>query len=372
VAEYYFANPDFVRLGEELGKRGHHVSVLTSIREVDKTEKVRNMAIMEVNPIVTLHRLPHTLTFPTSLIYRTIKQQNIEIIHLLNDLSTNAALASFVSKLVDVPYVYTIQGPGTRLGHPLVDTVISTYHWTVERWIVSGAKTVILLSESLKPSAQELGVEDARIVVVHSGIDPEHFDPHQDKVKNKTQRLREHLGIGDALVLGYLGRLASVKGLDVFLSAVAHIQDEGRGVVALIVGDGAIRNSLQELANRLKVKTVFTGWQQDTLPYYSLMDVFVLPSYSEGLANVLLEAMAMEKAVVATNVGGNPDIVSNGENGFLVPAGDSENMAWALAQLMKDDDLRARIGTWNRQKVERHFSWAASIEKVERLYNQAL
>ena len=108
------------------------------------------------------------------------------------------------------------------------------------------------------------------------------------------------------------------------------------------------------------------------MPSYSLMDIFVLPSFSEGLANVLLEAMAMGKAVVATRVGGNPDIVTNGENGFLVPAGDSKSMSSALRQLIEDDGLRRRIGAQNRQKIEKHFSWTATVKRIERVYNEAI
>lgn len=372
MAQYYFANPDFARLGKELAKRNHHLSVITSIRPVDKPEPVDNVEIFEVNPFVTIYRIPHTLSFVPSFVYRIVKQQGVEVMHLLNDLSTNAAFASLVSRLTDVPYVYTIQGPGTRLGHPLVDTVIEAYHQTVERWIVDRAKKVILLSSGLIPTAEELGVEEDRMAIVPSAIDPTHFSSERSEVKEEAKRLRDELGIHDSLVLGYVGRLAPVKGLEVFFSAVKQIQDEYPNLTILIIGDGALRKNLEETADTLKVRTIFAGWKRDTLPYYSLMDIFVLPSFSEGLANVLLEAMAMEKAVVATKVGGNPDIVLNGENGFLVPAGDSERMASALGRLVEDEGLRARIGACNRRKIEKHFSWNTTVERIERVYCEAL
>jgi glycosyltransferase involved in cell wall biosynthesis len=352
VAEYYFANPDFARLGKELAERNHHLSVVTSIRPVDKREQVDNAEIFEVDPLATLYRLPHTLTFAPSSIYKIVKQQDIEVMHLLNDLSTNAAFASLTSRLTDVPYVYTIQGPGTKLGHPLVDSVIWAYHQTIERWIVNRAKKVILLSKSLIPTAEELRVERDRMAVVPSGMDPTHFSSERPEIKEKAQRLRNELDLNDRIVLGYLGRLTPVKGLEILFSAVRQIQDEYPKLTVLIVGDGALRKNLEAIASKLKVRTIFTGWIKDTMPYYSLMDIFALPSFSEGLANVLLEAMAMEKAIVATEVGGNPDIISNGENGFLVPAGDSKSMASALRQLIEDDGLRKRIGVQNRQKIE--------------------
>jgi glycosyltransferase involved in cell wall biosynthesis len=371
VAEYYFANPDFARLGKELAERNHHISVITSIRPVDKQEKARNVEIFEVDPLVTLYKLPHTLTFVPSFVYKIVKQQNIEIIHLLNDLSTNAAFASLTSRLSGVPYVYTIQGPGTKLGHPLVDSVIWSYHQTIERWIVNRARKVILLSKSLIPTAEELRVKQNRMAVVPSGMDPTHFSSERPEIKEKTQRLKNELDLNDKIVLGYLGRLTPVKGLEVLFSAVRQIQDEYPRLTILVVGDGALRKNLEVIASKLKIRTIFAGWKQDTVPYYSLMDIFVLPSFSEGLANVLLEAMAMGKAVVATKVGGNPDIVSSGENGFLVTAGDSKSMASALRQLIEDEKLRKSIAAKNRQKIEECFSWMATAEKMERVYNEA-
>lgn len=372
VAEYYFANPDFVRLGKELAKRNHSVSVVTSIRPVDKPEQIENVKIFEITPYVTLYKLPHTLTFPFSESYKVTRQHDVEIMHLLNDLSTNAAFASLISRLTGIPFVYTIQGPGTRLGHPLVDTMINLYHNTVERWIVNRARKVILLSNSLIAAAQELRVEEDRMAVIPSGIDPQFFSPERPEVKEEANILRARLDIGDSVVLGFVGRLVPAKGLDVFFSAVEQIQDEYQNITVLIVGDGALRNNLEAMAAKLKVKTVFAGWKRDALPYYALMDIFVLPSFYEGLANVLLEAMAMKISVVATAVGGNSDVILNGENGFLVPPGDSQQMASALSQLIRDSNLRDRIGTNNRRKVEEHFSWTTTVEKIERIYNEAL
>jgi glycosyltransferase involved in cell wall biosynthesis len=372
IAQYYYANPDFARLGKELAKKGHRLSVMTSVRPFDQRGQVDNMEVFEVNPLVTLYRLPQTISFVPTFVYKIVKQQGIEVMHLLNDLSTNAAFASLASRLSAVPYVYTIQGPGTRLGHPLVDPIIEMYHQTVERWIVKRAKRVILLSKSLISAAEELKVSENKMAVIPSGIDPLHFNSERPEVKEKAQSLRAELNLEDSIVLGYVGRLAPVKGLEILFSATKRIQDEYPKLILLIVGDGAIRNELETIANRLKLRTIFAGWKKDALPYYALMDIFVLPSFSEGLANVLLEAMAMKKAVVATRVGGNPDVITNGENGFLVPAGDSESMASAMRQLIEDNGLRGRIGAQNRQKIEQHFSWNATVERIERVYNEAV
>jgi len=180
------------------------------------------------------------------------------------------------------------------------------------------------------------------------------------------------LKINDEVVIGFAGRLVPAKGLNYLFSALKQIQDKHPNIAFLVVGDGAQRIELETLAKELKVKTIFAGWQSDMLPYYALMDIFVLPSLFEGLPNVILEAMAMKTPVIATDVGGNPDVLSNGENGFIVPARDVSKLAFALTKLVENDDMRAKIGMKNRQKVEKDFQWSRTVEKIEKVYSEVV
>jgi len=136
------------------------------------------------------------------------------------------------------------------------------------------------------------------------------------------------------------------------------------------VGEGPERTSLEETAKEAGIEAVFAGWQNEVLPYYSVMDIFVLPSLFEGLPNVLLEAMAMGKPVVATDVGANADLVENGVNGFLVSTRNPEQMASVLKKLVEDSNLRSRFGEIGREKVVGSFSLDKSVERVESLYNE--
>ena len=135
VAEYYVANPDFVRLGEELAMRGHNVSVATSLRPVDLFRTDKGVKLFGIAPLASIYKIPHTLSFPIAQIRRIVGAEKIDIIHTVNDHSTNVVVAALVSLAAKRPFVYTIQGPGTRTGHPLVDSLVSAYDLTVERWI---------------------------------------------------------------------------------------------------------------------------------------------------------------------------------------------------------------------------------------------
>jgi glycosyltransferase involved in cell wall biosynthesis len=369
AAEYYYANPDFVRLGSELVRRNHNVTVATSLRAFDRTPKRNPVEICEIKPFVTIYRLPHLLSFPLLQLGKLVKSKKIDIIHAVNDHSTNVAVASLVSEATGIPLVYTIQGPGTRTGHPLVDTVVATYDLTVERWIAKQAGKVILLSSSLNSTAEKLRVNDSKVTVIPSGIDSVHFDRDRPEVKERAMQLRNELDINGKVVVGFAGRLVPAKGLTYLFSAIKQIEKKHPNIVLLIVGEGAQRGELETLASQLRIRTVFAGWQADMLPFYALMDIFVLPSLFEGLSNVILEAMAMKTAIVATNVGGTPDVLSNGENGFLVPAKNVSRLASALKTLVRDEALRTETGVKNRLKVEREFQWSRAVEKVEKVYS---
>jgi glycosyltransferase involved in cell wall biosynthesis len=303
--------------------------------------------------------------------YRFVVRREVDIIHALMDYSTNTAIASLISRRTGVPFVYSVQGMGTRTGRFVVDALAESYDWTMERWISGNAKKLIVLSRSLISRTRKLGVEDSKVVVIPSGVDPLVYDPRQPDVKRKAERLREDLGIGkDDVVIGFVGRLVPAKGLSHLLAAAKRLQTEFPSAVLLIVGDGPQKTELQRIAGDLKLRTVFTGYQNDTPPYYAIMDIFTLPSLFEGLPGVVLEAMAMEKAVIATNVGGTSDLVVNGENGFLVPTNDTEQIASCLKELVSNEDLREKMGKIGRSIVQKGFLWNDIADKVETVYKE--
>jgi len=372
VAQYYFANPDFVRLSLELAQKKHHISVATSIRNVDRYAQKERVKIFEIQPFITLYSIPHSLSFQFSKIYEIVQKEDIKIIHALNDHSTNTAVAALVSKLTDVPLVYTIQGPGTRTGHPVVDTVVTCYDWTIERLIVRQAKRVVSLSKRLIPRITQWGAKESNISVIPSGVDYHHFDSERTGVKSKAASLRNELHIDKNIVIGYLGRLSPVKGLIYLIRAVKQVQTKYPNIVLLIVGDGALRKDLEMMAEDLGIKAIFAGWQTDTTPYYSIMDIFVLPSFFEGLPNVILEAMAMGKPIVATNIGGNPDLVVHGQNGFLVSPGNVESLADAIETLILNADLRVKMGCESSDMIRERFDWNVIAPHIEKVYTGIL
>ncbi len=203
--------------------------------------------------------------------------------------------------------------------------------------------------------------------VIYSGIEPERFAPAGP---DERAALRDRWGLPrDAPVAGIVSKLWEGKGHDTLLGALAGLRRRLPGARLLVVGEGELRPRLEALATELGVReaVVFTGFLQDVRPAVGAMDVSVLPSLFEGMGRVLLEAMAMGLPVVASRVGGIPDVVDDGVTGLLVPPGDGPALTRALETMLTDGALAARMGAAGRARVDERFgarAMAASIEKV--------
>lgn len=353
-------------------RRGHQVSVATSMRIFDKLVLESEIEVFRIRPILGIYSLGYYFAFPFSRILEIVRRGNVDIVHALQDYSANSATAAIVSWVTNVPFVYTIQGIGVKTGNLTADILLGFYDRTVEHLITRRASRVILLSKHLLTRAVQLGVNERKATVVPSGVDYSIFDPRRPEVTRKRDILREEFGIKEDIIIGYVGRLIPSKGIEYLVRAVYEISDKARRVTLLVVGDGPYKKDLDIISRDLGLRTIFAGWQAETAPYYALMDIFALPSPFEGLPNAVLEAMAMEKPIVATDIGGIPDLVEDGENGFLVPAFDHKRMASALLDLVRDGDLRARMGHIGREKIKKSFSWDAIAPRVEQVYRDII
>jgi glycosyltransferase involved in cell wall biosynthesis len=189
-----------------------------------------------------------------------------------------------------------------------------------------------------------------------------------DKPKAETKK---QLGIEpDSPVIGTAGRLFPIKGIKYLLRASKIIIDRVQNLKVLIVGEGPERSSLQELTYKLKLDShlIFTGHRDDVFNLISAMDIFVLPSLSEGIPMVLLEAMALRVAVVATNVGGIPEVLTNGQTGLLVPPRDENALANACRYFLENKKKAELITSQARRRVEECFSAESMVKNVTQIY----
>lgn len=204
-----------------------------------------------------------------------------------------------------------------------------------------------------------------KLTVIHNGIDP--------RLTRNTpvEALRRELAIpSDHLVIGTVGRLETQKGLDLFLSAIHLLGRDHPNVTFLIVGGGSQEADLKDLARRLGVaeRVIFTGWRSDAVDLLQLLDCFVSTSNFEGLPMVLLEAMAFAKPIVATAVGGVPELVEPEFNGLTVGERNPRLVAEALSRLIRDEAFRRRLGENSRVRYKERFTARAMADAYQQLY----
>ena len=178
----------------------------------------------------------------------------------------------------------------------------------------------------------------------------------------------------DSPLIAVVGRLVRTKGLEFFLEAAASIAARFPSVRFLIVGEANVeppyRRELEERAKNLNLigRLTFTGQRSDVPQIMREIDISVLPSLSESFSNSLLESMANGLPVVATKVGGNPEVVSDGENGLLVPPRDAEALSRAMSRLLESNELARRLGEAAREKVAKEYSLECLLRRTEDLY----
>jgi glycosyltransferase involved in cell wall biosynthesis len=211
---------------------------------------------------------------------------------------------------------------------------------------------------------------------VYNGIDLSLFNPRKDGGK-----VRSLFNIGrDTRLIGTIGHLAALKGFEELIEATGEVAKQGFNIKLVIVGDAIYPNSkvykqkLLSLVNStgLKDTVIFTGHGENIPELLASFDIFVLPSRSEGFGRVNLEAMAMGKPLISTNVGGIPEVVMDGVTGILVPPGNSEELARAIMQLLNDRELRDSLGREGRRRVEEHFTLQAHVQRIQEIYGEIL
>lgn len=309
----------------------------------------------------SLHRVSMGAIRTLGRLTRLIRARRIQVIH---SHGKGAGLyGRLAARLTGAAAVHTVHGihyEGYR-----------RLYLPVERWLARRGHAVVHVSESQAREATVLGLAPpGRSRVIVNGIDP-------SRVREAAQRerpSRSQLGLdGDAVVLGTVARFDPVKDLDVLLRAFARLLTRMPRAQLLLIGDGAEASRLRDLAARLGIRdrVVFAGRVPGAARCLPLVDLYVSASRKEGLPLAVLEAMALERAVVATRVAGHVDVVEEGETGILVPVGDPESLAAAAAGLLADPERRRALGRAGRRRVESRFTLTAMAGAVAELYREA-
>jgi glycosyltransferase involved in cell wall biosynthesis len=240
------------------------------------------------------------------------------------------------------------------------------------KFVYALSDAIVAASEAVRQVLLRSGIPTSKVLVIRYGIDLKAF-PNSLEAR---QRVRQELGISEEQPLCILvGRLAASKGHTYYLQAAQQILKRFPNTGFLIVGDGELKASLQEESEQRGIaeRVLFTGFRRDVPDLLYAADVSVVPSvWEEPFAYVLQESMAAARPVVASAVGGTPEIVEDGVSGFLVEPCRADLLAEAISQLLADPDLRRSMGEKGRQRIERDFTVERMARDYEELYRSLL
>ncbi|NLX12118.1 MAG: glycosyltransferase family 4 protein [Phycisphaerales bacterium] len=254
-------------------------------------------------------------------------------------------------------------------GRTHIEPVSSRRRW-LNRLAANRADAVVAVSEDAADMLhREWSIDREKVCVIPNGIDPVYYYPvesHQDK-----EQLRRELGLDEGTVpVLCVANLLPIKGLDVLLAAWRKVCLADRSAILLIVGEGPLDKSLCIQAEQLRCasRVRFLGRREDVPALLRAAELFVLPSRYEGSSNALLEAMACGLPVIATDVGGNREVLDPNRTGWLVPADDAGRLAEMILNTLLASAVRQRVGTAAREEILRRFSLKQWIERYHRLY----
>jgi glycosyltransferase involved in cell wall biosynthesis len=341
IATYFMA--------EQLARRGHTVHVITSSSE-DLTGEM-------VEKGFHIHRIPLNKTRILGIvlfwyaIIGTIRKIRPDLVHAQSLASGIPALLS--KKLLKIPYA--VWGQGSDVYFPKGFLIV-----TPEK-IIRNADAAIALTEDMKRAMQEICHRD--IVVVPNGI----------SIVDQVEGTNDTADHGKSIL--YVGRLEPVKGVRYLIRAMKQVHDTIPYARLIIIGEGTERAMLEALSTRLGIREFvqFGGEvpHGKVLSFMQQADVFVLPSLSEGFPMVIVEALSCGLPVVASRVGGVPEIITNETNGYLVEAKDEGALAESILVLLQDEHLRKKISDANKELVKK-YSWENVILKLEKIYELSI
>lgn len=342
-------------IAKHLARRGHEVHVITAL-DTGLPKESTEEGIYVHRIFWQKIRFVGVISFWTK-VFLVLRKVNPDIIHAQ---SIGICIPAFIAKkLLRKPYV--VWGRGSDVYLP------GKFTKSISKLVLKNANTVIALTDDMKREMQNICSRE--VSVIPNGIDLTSFGDLSRKEARSKLQIKE----GEKVIL-FVGTLRPVKGVRYLIEAMSGVNQDHPKAKLMLVGDGEEREELESLVEEfgLNERVKFIGRvQNEEIPQYMVAsDVLVLPSLSEGFPVTILEAMASGLPIVATKVGGLPEIIKDGENGILVESKSPDEIAEKVLLILGDDGLREKISGNNRGEAKR-YSWKSAVDKLEEIYQKS-
>jgi glycosyltransferase involved in cell wall biosynthesis len=357
-------------LAVHMAKRGNEIDVFTT--------SINSKNSIEIYPNMRIHRNATSFKIASAnasfkLIYKPLNY-DLDIVHAHSPIPYSDLPALMYAKRKKVPFLLTYQFDGQETGGSFMRNAgVSIYNKVFINRVLDSAEVIIATTRSYAEESPFLKNYLDKIVVIPNGINIE--DVTTDLTREES-RIKLDLPLKTKIIL-FFGSLVTYKGPDILLKAFKVIKKEYPEVKLIFAGRGHMLTELQDMARKFDLEddVIFLGFVEEEKKafYYKSADIFCLPStnMAESFGIVNLEAMASGIPIVGSDLGGIPDIIKDGENGLLAKPRDHQSLANVLLILLKDDDLRLKMGNNGRKRVE-EYSWDKIANETENLYRDIL
>ncbi len=296
-------------------------------------------------------------------LYKILSSKKYHIVHTHGYFADIIGIT--VSRLLRIPSIATCHGFISN------DIRLNIYN-RIDKIMLRYCDKVITVSEEIKSNLVKCGVNEANIINIQNAAENELSITELNRLREEKRR--KLLINEDECVIGYAGRLSKEKGLHYLIRAVSILKKDNVQVKVLIMGDGQNRNELEKLTleERIHENIIFTGYLKDVENWLSMLDIFILPSLSEGTPMALLEAMSKGIPVIASRVGGIPMVVDDNISGFLIEPGNSAAIAEKIRYLKENKDMRNKMGIEASKTVKIRFDVRDWCRRIEKEYDDIL
>ena len=356
---------------KRLTKAGYEFDVLTSKIKGQNSHPEKGIRVFAYPSLKIAERFGVPYPILTVKAYKQFAQviKNCDLVHAHGHVYMSSYLAGKLAKKYKKPFILTQHN--TWIDYKSVlNTIENINDWTIGKPVLKLADQIFTVSNETRKYVLRLGADKTKTSVMYNGVDTTCFCSAQKEESRKKLRFPQKRKI-----VFSVRRLVYKNGLDTLIESAALVAKNNPDILFVVAGKGPSRKLIEEHIKELGIEEniKLTGFVPDELlpVYYNAADYFVLPSASgEGLPLVLFEAMSCGVPVVATRVGGTPEIIEDMKNGVLVPPRNPEAMAEALSKLLADKTLGKKIGEEAKIIIQKRFSWEENVRQLKEAYSQ--
>ena len=354
-------------ISKKLSNIGYDLDIITLNTENVQTFQVENR--INIYRLPTWNLLNNMYPFPkpnllTFKILINIAKKDYSVVNTQTRFMSTSLLGLVFSKIKRIPLVHTEHGTRHSIvGNRFIDFLSKVYDHLIGSLIVRSARKNVGVSRAACNFLAHLDANN--LVLIYNAIDTSIF---KKIITNK----RDELGLENCIIVVYHGRLIYAKGIQDLIIAFTNLKKTFCGLKLLIIGEGNYRSELETLTKKLCSEGIlFLGKKNraEIIEFLSISDIFVNPSYSEGLPTSVLEAGSVGLPIVATNIGGTNEIIEDYENGILYPPGEIKILEGKISELIMSGALRERLGKNARNSICERFAWDEAIRNYDIMYS---